>query len=165
MVVLICTLAVGAVGAELIVIYDSGRTRPISEFLGPLTKNSPSNNNQTAATALLGTTAAANLLPIRSPCLSPGDVIRRSHSLPFAKVFFLVGSDVRSQRWLRRHREQLQKMDAVGLLVQAASIEDLERMADITAGLPMTPASGSDIAKALGVRHYPFAISDGYIWQ
>jgi hypothetical protein len=53
----------------------------------------------------------------------------------------------------------------VGLLVDAASIEDLQPIASIADGLPITPAAGSDIASALGVMHYPFAVSDGRIWQ
>ena len=56
-------------------------------------------------------------------------------------------------------------MGAVGLLVEATSLEDLRAIAEIADGLPITPASGSDIAKALGIAHYPAGISGGRIWQ
>lgn len=162
---LACTLLAGIVNAELIVIYDSGRSWPIDEFLGPPKNNRPSGDQQLSSTAMLGVAEPRNLLPIRSPGLSPGDVKGREHDFRFAQAFFLVGSDARSQRWLEEHRDQLLQFGAVGLLVQAESLQDLEVMAEIANGLPITPASGSDIAKALGVAHYPVAISDGRIWQ
>ncbi len=56
-------------------------------------------------------------------------------------------------------------MGAVGLLVEATSIEDLRAIAELADGLPITPASGSDIGKALGISHYPAGISGGRIWQ
>jgi integrating conjugative element protein (TIGR03765 family) len=77
----------------------------------------------------------------------------------------LVGADDRSKRWLERHRSRLLQLNAIGLLVQAESSADLEAIAAIANGLPITPASGAGIAKALSVSHYPLAISDGRIWQ
>ena len=56
-------------------------------------------------------------------------------------------------------------MGALGMLVEASSVEDLRNIARLAEGLPITPASGSDIAKAIGIAHYPFAISGGRIWQ
>ena len=48
---------------------------------------------------------------------------------------------------------------AVGMLVQAETREDLEAVADLADGLSILPASASDIAKALGISHYPVLIS------
>ena len=159
-----CSVA-GSALAELVVIYDSGRTRPIIEFTAPLIRKQRPPMRPAATPAGPGIAEPANLLPIRSAGLSPGPVEDRDHAFAFAQAFFDIGSDVDSQRWLQGHRQQLLELGATGLLVQAESIEDLETIAEIAAGLSITPASGSDIAKALAVTHYPFAISAGRIWQ
>jgi len=162
---LMSLLTIASANADLLVIYDNGQTRSMDEFLGPVTQQRPVQDEQAGPSDLLGAADPANLLPIRSPGLTPGDVNSRDHSLPFSQAFFLIGADIRSQHWLQRHRERLLQLHAVGLLVQAESIKDLETVSDIAAGLPITPASGTDIAKALDIAHYPFAISDGRIWQ
>jgi integrating conjugative element protein (TIGR03765 family) len=104
-------------------------------------------------------------LPIRSPGLTPGTLSARAHGLPYLPAFFLLGSDAWSRRWLTEHRDLLKELGAVGLLVEASSLEDLEVIARLADGLPITPASGSDIGAALKISHYPCAVSDGHIWQ
>jgi integrating conjugative element protein (TIGR03765 family) len=151
--------------ADLVVIYDNGNTRPISEFLGPLETSKPPSNQTSAKSALMDLADAATLLPIESPGLTPGPVVARAYSQPFASAIFLIGADVQSLQWLRQHRNQLVELQAVGLLVQARSIDDLEVVAAIADGLPITLASGTDVAKVLGIRHYPVAVSGGQIWQ
>lgn len=163
LVVALCLVARISVAEPLTVIFDNGQTRPLAEFLGPLAhvkRERPPESNPN-----LGAADIEQLLPIRSPGLSPGMVEVRKHQVPFARPFFLIGSDSASQEWLIEHREQLLDIGAVGLLVDAATVEDLQAIASIADGLPITPAPGSDIAKALGVMHYPFAVSDGRIWQ
>jgi integrating conjugative element protein (TIGR03765 family) len=51
------------------------------------------------------------------------------------------------------------------MLVQADTLEDLRTIAELADGLPILPASASDIAKALGVSHYPVLISTHAIEQ
>jgi integrating conjugative element protein (TIGR03765 family) len=151
--------------AELTVIYDNGQTQSIAEFLGPMQmarsgeRASPSENQR------LGAAEARRLLPIRSPGLTPGALNARAHGLPYLPAFFLLGSDAWSRRWLTEHRDLLKELGAVGLLVEASSLEDLEAIATLADGLPITPASGSDIGAALKISHYPCAVSDGHIWQ
>ena len=151
--------------AELTVIFDNGQARPLSDFLGPLDAGKPDNHSPSINKPLLGAADVELLLPIRSPELTPGKITPREHNVPFARAFFLIGSDTISKRWLKQHRKALKEMGAVGLLVEAATLEDLRAIAEITDGLPVAPASGSDIAKALGIRHYPVGISGGRIWQ
>ena len=155
------TLAV----AELTVIFDSGRASPLSDFLDPLDAGEPDKESPSINKAQLGAADVQSLLPIRSPELTPGKITPRDHNVPFARAFFLIGSDAVSKHWLKRHREALKKMGAVGLLVDASSIEDLRAIAELADGLAITPASGSDIAIALGISHYPVGISGGRLWQ
>ncbi len=151
--------------AELIVIFDNGQGRPLSDFLSPLDSGKPDKAPKVPEKRQLGAADVSSLLPIRSPGLTPGKITPRVHNVPFAGAFFLIGSDAISKRWLKQHRKALKEVGAVGLLVAATTLEDLRAIAELADGLPITPASGSDIAKALGIRHYPVGISGGRIWQ
>lgn len=162
---MLCVCANVALAGELTVIFDNGQARPIAELLGPLHKASRTEEKGMLPEPNLGAADLEQLLPIQSPGLAPGKVVAREFDRPFARPFFLVGSDTASQAWLLRHRTHLRAIGASGMLVEAATVDDLERMAAIANGLPMTPASGTDIAQALGIGHYPMAISEGRIWQ
>jgi integrating conjugative element protein (TIGR03765 family) len=89
----------------------------------------------------------------------PGPVEARSHERPFSRPFFLIGADAQSRQWLLAHRDRLKDIGAVGMLVQADTLEDLRAIAALAEGLSILPASGSDIAQALGVTHYPVLIT------
>ena len=155
-----CVLVPVMAQAELTVIYDSGHTRPIAPFLevfesdDELPRQSPTIPNQE-----LGAADPEVWLPIQSPGLTPGPVQARSHDRPFARPFFLIGSDTHSRQWLQTHRDRLKAIGAVGMLVQADTLDDLRTIAEMASGLSILPASASDIAKALGVAHYPVLIS------
>jgi len=45
------------------------------------------------------------------------------------------------------------------MLVQAETVDDLGAVAELANGLPILPASASDIARALGLAHYPVLIT------
>ena len=156
---------VSIAAAELTVVFDNGRARPLSAFLGPFESAADDNDRVADKNNRLGAANVRLLLPIRSAGLTPGTVIERAHNVPFAGGFFLIGSDEWSKRWLRQHRNALKELGAVGMLVEATTIEDLYDIARLTDGLSITPASGSDIAKAIGISHYPVGISGGRIWQ
>lgn len=151
--------------AELTVIFDNGQAMPMTEFLGPLAASAVEHDPPAVNKPQLGAADPQSLLPIRSLGLTPGKVKTRAHKVPFARPFFLIGSDARSKRWLVQHRQALKAMAAVGLLVEATSIEDLQEIAALADGLPITPASGTDLAKAMGIAHYPVAITAKRIWQ
>jgi len=152
--------------AELTVIYDSGHTQPIAPFLEAFDAGNASPQQSPVPTKLpLGAADPQAWLPIQSPGLTPGPVQERSHDRPFARPFFLIGSDVRSRQWLQDHRARLKAIGAVGMLVQADTLDDLRTIAELADGLSILPASASDIAKALGLSHYPVLISTHAIEQ
>lgn len=157
--------AASIASADLTVIFDNGQARPISDFFSPLDSATSDKVPPTIDKPQLGAADVQSLLPIRSPGLTPGKFTARAHPVPFAGAFFLIGSDALSKHWLRQHRKALKAMGAAGLLVEASSLEDLRAIAEIADGLPIIPASASDIAKALGISHYPVGISGGHIWQ
>ncbi len=160
MVATVCLLVPVVALADLTVIYDSGNTRPIAPFLEPFeSANEIPRQSPLPIEPKLGAADPKTWLPIRSPGLKPGPVQARSHDRPFARPFFLIGSDTRSRQWLRDHRGRLKEIGAVGMLVQAETLDDLRTTAELADGLSILPASASDIAKALGITHYPILIS------
>ena len=71
--------------AELTVIYDSGNTQPIAPFLEVFeAPDAPPPRLTMPQPPLLGAADLANLLPIRSPGLTPGRVTPRNQDRPFA---------------------------------------------------------------------------------
>ncbi len=153
-------------GAALTVIYDSGDTQPIAPFLEPFESSEiTASQRPTIQPPQLGAADLTSLLPIRSPGLTPGPLQSKSHDRPFARPFFLIGSDNLSRQWLLEHRVRLREIGAVGMLVQADNLDDLQAIAELAAGLSVMPASASDIAKALGVSHYPVLITPHGIEQ
>lgn len=163
---IVCLLAPVMTQAELTVIYDSGRTQPIAPFLEAF--DSADENPQQSTVSKqrqLGAADPDTWLPIQSPGLTPGLVQARSHERPFARPFFLIGADPRSHQWLLNHRDRLKEIGAVGMLVQADTQDDLRMIAELADGLSILPASASDIAKAMGISHYPVLISANGIEQ
>lgn len=168
---ILLALSVSA-SAELIVIYDSGDTLPLAPYLISLQPAEPPMPPSIGANALSqrekrGAADIRNLLPIRSPGLTPAAVSMHTVSeealkrlaLGNARPFFLIGSDLLSQRWLQTRRTELQRLGAVGMLIQAETPADVRRIAELADGLPITLGSASDIARALGIEHYPVLIS------
>jgi len=155
-----CVLVPVMAQAELTVIYDSGKTQPIAAFLDVFESADelPSQSPVTIKPKL-GAADPEAWLPIQSPGLTPGLVPARSHDRPFARPFFLIGSDTHSRQWLQTHRDRLKAIGAMGMLVQADTLDDLRTIAELANGLSILPASASDIAKALGISHYPVLIS------
>ena len=165
----LCWSLSSPVFAELAVIHDSGRTQPIEPLLSPLLSSGPQPGEPVLQPPqrLPGEGMLDMLLPVRSPGLQPGVLVvtqlrpevqaRLAQGNP--PPFFLVGSDELSLRWLAANAKTLNEIGAVGLLVQADTQEDVRRVAAAARGLSITPGSGSDLARVLGIRHYPVLIT------
>ena len=151
--------------AELTVIYDSGNTKPLAPFLEVIQDISEIDPPPPPPGKQLGAADLDTLLPIESPGLSPGPIQPQAMKRPFSRPFFLIGSDAFSRQWLSQHRDRLLEIGAVGMLVQAETVTDLEAIAQLGQGLQIMPASGSDIAEALGIPHYPVLVTRDGIEQ
>lgn len=149
--------------AELAVVYDSGATAPLAPYLEAFGEAPQQAPIEAQPITRLGPADLTQILPIRTPALTPGAVSPRPLSLPngaaLPRPFFLIGADPRSRQWLEMHRERLAEIHAVGMLVNAESVADLEAIAAIARGLPILPASATDIAEILGLKHIPVLIS------
>ena len=94
---------------------------------------------------------------------------RRPLRLPnngkLSRPFFLIGADARSREWFATHRDRLEAIGAVGMLVQADTEVDLAAIAQIADGIRILPASATDVARALGLAHIPVLVSQHGIEQ
>lgn len=153
----------GAVAADLAVVYDSGATQPLAPYLAAFGENLSTGPALGLSESQLDAADLSQLLPIRTPALTPGTVTARPLSLPdgvsLPRPFFLIGADPQSLQWFAIHRDRLAQIHAVGMLVNAESVADLEAIAAIAQGLPVLPASATDIAQFLGLAHVPVLVS------
>ncbi len=104
-------------------------------------------------------------LPVFTPEMTPGPINRdlspeiRQRLLGLSRPLFLVGADAGSLAWLTAHRQRLAEVSAIGQLIQARNPADLQAVTAASGGLPILVAPASDIARAMGLRHYPVLIS------
>lgn len=165
----------------LSMIYDSGQTHSLVPLLAPLlSEELPASVSVDAfldtvksSTQIAGPTRVASLLPIHSPGLSPGKLdygqsnadLLQHLTQANPRPFFLIGSDPFSLQWLATHRDTLEELGAMGLLVQAETMDELRRVVAVAKGLPLTPAAGNGLATALGIDRYPVLITDKGLMQ
>lgn len=152
------TTGAGAAGAPVtppVVIHDGGDTRPLAPYYAAITPHRPDAHTRTARSQA----DSARYLPLRTPELTPGTVRRRSLEHAPLRPLFVIGADPTSRRWLATYHDPLVHLGAVGLLVQAETPADVRAIARIGSGLTITPVAGGDLARTLGLRHYPALIS------
>ena len=108
----------------------------------------------------------ADMLPVRSELLAPGPVERRAAELSgLTQPMFLVGDDERSRQWLQQRLPELRRLKAVGVVVRVQSIERLHALRRLAPGVTLSPVSGDDLARRLGLRHYPALLTPTGIEQ
>lgn len=106
------------------------------------------------------TEAEAAALPVATPELTPGDVADRPLQLPGIGALFIVGDDDESRQWLQANAEQLKSRHAAGLVVNVSNLPALQALREMAPGVPMAPASGSELARRLQLSNYPVLITD-----
>lgn len=158
---LAATPAVLAQSSALIVVDDRGGTSalPYYEALKLQPRDGLRSPRIEVPRAPTERFSEADMLPVRSSRLSPGEVVRRTIEAPGMPPFFLVGDDARSRSWLRQHAPRLRELYAVGLVVNVDSADALAALRTLAPGLSLTPTPGDDLAARLGLRHYPVLIT------
>lgn len=137
----------------LTVIYDSGDTLPLEPYL-------PKRAPREDATLQEKKGQLPFNLPITTPSMQPGKVTVTPKALRYLqRPLFLVGADQVSQDWLAEKREQLVRIGAVGLLVEAKDRQEVEVVLKIAEDLRLVPASAEGFATRLGLSHYPILLS------
>lgn len=113
-----------------------------------------------------GPVTEAAMLPVHSSRLAPGAVQNRKIHLPATTTpFFLMGHGPLSRRWLKQRGPRLRQLHAVGLVVDVESAGQLRQLRALGDGLVMRPVAGNDIARRLGIAHYPVLITPQAIQQ
>ena len=112
-----------------------------------------------------GPYSEADMLPARTPSLTPDKVTPRAIRSPGMTPFFLVGIDPHSRAWLRQQADVLRNLDAMGLVVNVDTLDELEQLRDSVPGLTLSPVSADDLAGRLGLKHYPVLITATEIRQ
>jgi integrating conjugative element protein (TIGR03765 family) len=106
-----------------------------------------------------------DMLPVRSPSLSPGKVLRRMVQAPGLRPIFLIGDDDLSKAWLRARLPLLKQIKATGFVVDVSTAPALQALRQIAGGLELVPASGVDLAQRMQIKHYPVLITSSTIEQ
>lgn len=165
---LLVAAAMPTLASPLVVLHDSGDTRP----LAPLLEASGFTRAGEADEPPPGPPATDQILEqhlqVRSPSLSPGvqpriAVGKSGTHLP--RPIFLVGADARSLGWIARHRIRLSALGAVGLVVAAEGLDDILQVRRAAGELPLATGSGEMLAEHFGLRHYPVLIGPEWIEQ
>lgn len=144
-------------GAEPVVIFDSGRTKPLP--IQPQTLHL-----QTPVTANFDVQIDA--LPIKTPSMSPGKVLSRRIDRPYLdRPVFMVGADPLSMRWLLIHQARLKQLNAIGLAVNVENEVQLRQLQNAAGGFEIHPLAGDAIASQLALQNYPVLITASRIEQ
>ncbi|EBZ2007288.1 integrating conjugative element protein [Salmonella enterica subsp. enterica serovar Newport] len=137
-------------GESTVPLFDAVNNE-ISEFTPPRTLTPPSPSASPVT--------VDEMLPVSTPEMTPGRVENRRSELTGMAPVFLVGDDALSRRWLEQRRGDLQQLHATGLVVNVTDGTALRDLQTLAPGLTLLPASASDIARRLGLAHYPVLIT------
>jgi len=148
-------------GEPLIVVQDLGGTSALPYYealnLQPRTSTQPPNIPIPPAPATPA--SETDMLPVRSTKLTPGKVNRRAIEAQGLRPFFIIGDDKISADWLRRHAASLRERGAIGLVVNVETVQALNHLRTLAPDIPLSPVSADDLAKRLGLVHYPALIT------
>ncbi|MBK0032619.1 integrating conjugative element protein [Erwinia sp. S43] len=168
---LLCAAGLPALAAgqpPLIVVEDHGGTSALPYYQAldlPPRRDQPGPPRISAPPSGGKTFSEADMLPVRSERLSPGDEPRRVIQAPGLTPVFLIGDDERSRAWLLERKAALTEISAIGLVVNVGSAEALAGLRKLAPELTLSPVSGDDLAQRLGLRHYPVLITTSGIEQ
>ncbi|WP_052210234.1 integrating conjugative element protein [Dickeya fangzhongdai] len=147
--------------APLIVVYAQGGTSalPYYEALNLQMRSAPLLPPISLSAVPAKPVSETDMLPVRSPALTPGTVTRRVIEAPGLQPFFLIGDDAASHTWLRQHAVALRERNAVGLVVNIETPQAFSRLQGLAPSLPLAPVDADELAERLGLRHYPALIT------
>lgn len=98
--------------------------------------------------------------------LTPGSVQPRTLSASgLVQPIFMIGYDKFSAQWLSERSSILKQLNALGLVVNVPSAAAMAALQAIAPELILQPIPGDDLAKHIGLEHYPVLITKTSIEQ
>lgn len=156
-------------GAAPPLIHDSGTTEPLAPYLEAVQTAEPAPARAAEPELPLPNAPLSQLLPVHSPSLKPCALasinVSRAALGHLKMAFFALGADGVSVAWLERNLAKLQALRAVGLVVEAETESDVNRVRLAAPGLLVVPTSGETLETALGLACYPVLITTEGVYQ
>lgn len=149
--------------AELTVIADLGGESAIRFYEGIQPEHDESAPMYPNAIPEIVT--EADMLPIVSHKLTPGKVIPISLDLTGMSPIFIIGSDDLSRQWLSQHYDRLLSQQAVGLVVNVKTLDELNQLRNLAPNLSLLPTPADDLSERLKLSHYPALITETGVYQ
>ncbi|THA05876.1 integrating conjugative element protein [Rodentibacter pneumotropicus] len=115
--------------------------------------------------AIPETVTEADMLPVVSHKLTPGNVKPIVLELIGMSPIFLIGNDDLSRQWLSKHYKNLLSQQAVGLVVNVATLDELNQLRSLAPNLVLLPTSADDLSDRLKLSHYPALITETGVSQ
>lgn len=134
-------------GVELEMIHDSGKSVPLAPYLAQI----------------VGGTDEANVLDgLRFPFRSQlrGGVLKQDGVQVFngqwlTQPMFVIGADDASLRWVAFNHKKLIQLNAVGIVVQAATPSAFKLLQQVASPLQLAPDTGAFLANTLIAKGAP----------
>lgn len=98
----------------------------------------------------------AHAFPVKTKELTPGAFNPLTIHLPYLeRPLFIIGSEPFSRQWLIRNLKRLSALNAVGLVVNIATSEELTSLKALAGSLTLYALPGSELARQFKLNHYP----------
>ncbi|OOF38275.1 MULTISPECIES: integrating conjugative element protein [Rodentibacter] len=149
--------------AELAVIADLGGESAVRFYEGiqpELDENAPIYPN-----AIPESVTEVDMLPVVSHKLTPGYVKPIDLELTGMSPIFLIGADELSRQWLSQHYDNLLSQQAVGLVVNVTTLDELNQLRRLAPNLTLLPSPADDLSDRLKLSHYPALITETGVSQ
>jgi len=106
--------------------------------------------------------------PIGVPVTSKATVGKVAHQKIDRALFhnpvFVIGADQLSQKWLVHHQQKLRDAQAIGFITNVDNFDIIIKLQEQTQ-LPLLPVNVDPLTRLFNISHYPFAITEGELWQ
>ncbi len=153
---------INPLSAEPYSIHDTGKTQSMALYMPSV---NPPDKRTLLQSAVKPRGKTMKRLPVSTPELTPGKVTTKKIKSYLDTPFFIVGADPLSNQWLIQNHRQLKKLNAIGIAVNVRTNAELSRLQRSSGGLRISPVPGKQIAKNLGLKHYPVLVSGKLIEQ
>jgi integrating conjugative element protein (TIGR03765 family) len=143
-----------------IVIYDKGKTINAQQFypFDKLSKTDIKNIPRYSKKVI-------KKFPVVSSMLSVGKVKHRNIKRNLPRSICVIGDDKYSIRWIKRKRIELNKINALCMVVNIATQKRFKSIKNLAPNVEFQALNGNILTKQLNIKHYPFLLHKGLISQ